>query len=100
MSSKSSAIPTPHWFWVPVRILLVTFLLTLLTFAVSLLVGILGMVVGAKLHHATPNMAHAYRYVALPAAGAVGAIVLVSIATLEIRHYRQAKALAQIERAG
>ena len=47
----------------------------------------------------TPNMTIAYREVALPAALAVGALVLVSVVFMEIRHYRQAKALAGIERA-
>jgi hypothetical protein len=34
----------------------------------------------------------------LPAAATVGAIVLVSISVIEIRRYRQTKALAEIER--
>ncbi len=89
----------PRWFWIPVRVLLVTFLLTLLSFAVSLLLGILGLVIGAKIRGATPNMTFAYRHIALPAAAMVGAVVLVSAISLEIRHYRQAKALAEIERA-
>jgi hypothetical protein len=90
----------PRWFWIPVRVLLVTFLVTLLSFAVSLLLGILGVVIGAKLHHTRPNLALAYRLVAVPAAAMVGAVILVSSIVLEVRHYRQAKALAEIERAG
>lgn len=90
----------PRWFWIPVRVLLVTFLVTLLAFAVSLLLGILGIVIGAKLHHIHPNLALAYRLVAVPAAAMVGAVILVSSIVLEVRHYRQAKALAEIERAG
>lgn len=80
------------------RVLLVTFLLTLLSFAVSLLLGILGLVIAAKLQGTHANVTIAYRYVAPPAAAVVGAIVLVSAIFLEVRHYRQAKALADIER--
>jgi len=89
----------PRWFWIPVRVLLVTFLLTLLSFAVSLLLGILGLAIGAKVRGITPNMALAYRHIALPAGATVCVIVLVSAMVVEIRHYRQAKALAEIERA-
>ena len=39
----------PRWHLIPVRVLLVTFLLTLFCFAVSLLLGILGVVVAARL---------------------------------------------------
>jgi uncharacterized BrkB/YihY/UPF0761 family membrane protein len=90
----------PRWFWIPVRVLLVTFLVTLLCFAISLLLGILGVVIGAKLHHTHPNLTLAYRLVAVPAATMVGAVILVSSIVLEVRHYRQARALAEIERAG
>jgi hypothetical protein len=95
--SKQTA-SKPRWYLIPVRILLVTFLLTLLSFAVSLLLGILGLVLAARLRGLHPNLPTAYRYIALPAAAAVGAIVLISASVLEIRHYRQTKALAEIER--
>jgi hypothetical protein len=88
----------PRWYLIPVRILLVTFLLTLLSFALSLLLGILGLVLAARLRGLHPNLPTAYRYIALPAAAAVGAIVLISASVMEIRHYRQTKALAEIER--
>ncbi len=90
----------PRWYLIPVRVLLVTFVVTLLSFAVSLLLGISGVVFAASLKHAHPNMALAYRYVALPTAGMVAAIVLVSASFMEVRHYRQAKTLDAIERAG
>src|ERR1700720_2037584 len=89
----------PRWFLIPVRVLLVTFLLTLLSFAVSLLLAILGILIGARLRGVPPNMTIAYRNIAVPAAAVVGAIVLVSAASMEIRHYRQAKALDRIEKA-
>lgn len=71
--------------------------MTLLAFAVSLLLGIIGVVLGAKLRAGTPNMQVAYRDVAAPVAAVVCAIVLVSSLFMEIRNYRQAKALAGIE---
>jgi hypothetical protein len=101
MTSKIQAhARPPRWYLIPVRVLLVTFVVTLLSFAVSLLLGILGTVVVAKLRGAALDMTFAYRYVALPVAGMVSAIVFASACFMEGRHYRQAKALAQIERAG
>ncbi|MBZ5720564.1 MAG: hypothetical protein LAO03_09310 [Acidobacteriia bacterium] len=100
MSPARKPARSPRWFWIPARVVVFTFICTLLAFAMSLLLGILGVMAGAKMRGGTPNMTIAYREVALPAALAVGAIVLVSVAFMEIRHYRQAKALAAIERAG
>src|SRR5690242_1886986 len=98
---QSSRMPSslkPAWYLVPVRILLVAFLLTLLAFAVSLLLGILGLVVTARLQGIHPNMTAAYRHIALPFAAAVGIIVLISASAMEVRRYHHAKALADIER--
>ncbi len=81
---------------IPVRIGLVTFVVTLLSFAVSLLLGIFGVILAAKLHGVHPNMTLAYREVALPVAGIVAAIVVVSATVMEVRHYRQTKALGGI----
>jgi nitrate/nitrite transporter NarK len=88
----------PRWHLIPVRVLLVTFLLTLLCFAVSLLLGILGVVIAARLRGLHPNMSIAYRYIALPTAATASVVVLISTSVMEIRRYRQAKALAEIER--
>ncbi len=93
---SESSLRTPCWYLIPVRVLLVTFVVTLLSFAVSLLLGILGVIVAAKIKGGHPNMALAYRDVALPIAAMVASVVLVSAAVMEIRHYRQAKALGQI----
>jgi len=93
--------PTPHpprWYAIPVRVLLVTFIGTLISFAVSLLLGILGTVVASSLRHVNPNMTVAYRDIALPAAIVAGIIIFVLALTMEIRHYRQSKTLAGIER--
>jgi hypothetical protein len=88
----------PRWYAIPVRVLLVTFIGTLLTFAVSLLLGIVGTVVVSFLRHAQPNMTVAYRLIALPAALSAGAIIFVFALIMEVRHYRQSKTLAAIAR--
>ena len=90
---------SPRWFWIPLRVLLVTFLLTLLSFAISLLLGILGTVTAAWLRGVRPNMRMAYLHFAAPVAAVVAVVVLVWTAVVEVRQYRQAKALAGIERA-
>jgi hypothetical protein len=97
LPSKSLATK-PRWYVIPIRVLLVTFLLTLLSFAVSLLLGILGVVIAARWHGVHPNMTSAYRHIALPVAAGVSTIVLISAAVMEVRRYRQTKALAEIER--
>ena len=88
----------PRWYAIPVRVLLLTFIGTLLSFAVSLLVGIIGTVAVAALRGIHPNMTVAYRQVALPAAIVAGSIIFVLALVMEIRHYRQSKTLAAIER--
>jgi hypothetical protein len=94
-------MPTPHpprWYAIPVRVFLMTFIGTLITFAVSLLVGILGIVIVSAVRHVEPNMTVAYHHVALPVAVVAGSIIFVLSLTMEIRHYRQAKTLAAIEK--
>jgi hypothetical protein len=97
--SASIVTRQPRWYWIPVRILLVTFILTLLSFAVCLLLGILGVVVASHLRGVSPDLRIAYRLVALPAATLVCGVVFVSFSTMEVRHFRQSRALAGIERA-
>ena len=89
----------PRLILVPVRIFLITLLFTLLTFAVSLLTGILGVIVLARLKGTQPQLAVAYRSIAVPIAAVAGVIFLVLAIAMEIRHYRQTRALAGIERA-
>jgi hypothetical protein len=98
LSSAQKRDHRPRWFWIVPRVLLVTFVLTALSFAVSLLLGILGIVIGSRLRGVTPNMAFAYRHIAAPAAAIAGCIVLISATAMEIRHYRQNRTLAAIER--
>jgi uncharacterized membrane protein YbhN (UPF0104 family) len=95
--AKASA-SGPRWMGIPARVALVTFLLTLLSFAVALLLSIIGMVAYAQVKHVAPNLTFAYRHIAFPFAIAVGVIVLVLSLGMEIRHYRQRKTLAGIER--
>jgi hypothetical protein len=79
------------------RVLITTFLLTLLSFALSLLLGILGVSLAGWLHGHHPDLRLAYRYVALPVAATVGCVTLVVSSVVEVRHYRQAAALARLE---
>jgi hypothetical protein len=88
----------PRWYAIPVRVLVVTFIGTLLSFAVSLLLGIIGTVAVSALRHVHPNMTVAYRQIALPAAVVAGSIIFILALAMEIRHYRQSKTLAAIER--
>ncbi len=99
MPSGKVPARSPHWFWIPLRVLLVTFLLTLLSFAISLFLGILGTVIAAWLRGTHPNMRMAYLHFAAPVAAVVAVVVLAWTAVVEVRQYRQAKALAGIERA-
>jgi hypothetical protein len=87
----------PRWYAIPVRVLLVTFIGTLISFAVSLLVGIIATVILSALRHVHPNMTVAYRLIALPAAVVAGSIIFVLALAMEIRHYRQSKTLAALE---
>src|SRR5271166_3393747 len=89
-----------RWYTIPVRVALVTFIVTLLCFAVGLLLAILGTVIVAALRGVHPDMRIAYRQIALPMALVAGSIVFVLSLVMEIRHYRQAKTLSAIERLG
>jgi|HubBroStandDraft_4_1064222.scaffolds.fasta_scaffold718096_1 uncharacterized membrane protein len=96
--SLGSKSRPPRWYTIPVRAGLVTFIATLLCFAVSLLLAILGTVIVAALRGVHPDMRLAYRHIALPAALVAGGVIFVVTLVLEIRHYRQNKALSAIER--
>jgi len=89
----------PRWYLIPVRVLVVTFPLSLLSFAVSLLLGILGIVISSRLRGIHPNMTLAYRHIAIPVAGFTAAIAVITTTILEIRSYRQTKTLAQIAKS-
>lgn len=90
--------PRPRWFGMPIRILLVTFIGTLLCFAVSLLLAIIGTVVVSRMRGLHPDMTVAYRQFAVPVAVVAGTIIFVLAVAMEIRHHRQNKTLSAIER--
>jgi uncharacterized membrane protein YuzA (DUF378 family) len=98
MSPRPAQGGGPRLILIPVRIALVTFLLTLLSFALSLLLGIVGTMLVAAVRGTPPHMTHAYRRVAVPVAGVAGLIALVGCTVVETRRYRQAKALVGIEK--
>lgn len=87
----------PRWYFVPVRVVVVTVIVTLLSFAVSLFLGICSVLLAAKLRGFSPDLRVAYRYIAVPTACVVAAIVLISAIFLEVRHYRRAKTLNRLE---
>jgi hypothetical protein len=93
-----SASHAPRWYAIPVRVLLITFIGTLACFAISLLLAIIGTLVISQLRNVHPDMTVAYRRIALPAAAAAGIVILVCVIGMEVRHYRQIKALSAIER--
>jgi hypothetical protein len=88
MSAATAPSAKLRWFWMPLRVLLVTFLLTLLSFAVCLLLGILGLVISASWRGVHPNMAVAYRQFAFPAAAIAAVIALVAAVAIEVRATR------------
>jgi|ERR1700722_2925130 len=88
----------PRWYTIPVRVLLLTFIGTLLCFAVSLLLAILGTVIVSALRGSHPDMRLAYRQIALPMALVAGSVVFAGALVMEIRRYRQVKTLSAIER--
>lgn len=75
-----------RWFWIPLRVLLLSFLLALLSFAVCLLLGILGLTIIAAVRGAHPDLALAYRDIAFPAAVVAGLIALVAAIAMEFRN--------------
>jgi hypothetical protein len=75
-----------------------TFIGTLLCFAVSLLLAILGALITSIVRGVHPDMSLAYRHIALTAALIVSSIVFVLASVMEVRHYRQTKALTAIEK--
>jgi TRAP-type C4-dicarboxylate transport system permease small subunit len=89
----------PLWIAIPLRAAAMTFLMTLLSFAVALLLSIVGSIVYSQIAHVPPNLPYAYRHVAFPFSLTVGAIVLIVSLVVEIRNYRQRRALDSIERA-
>ena len=78
-----------RWIWIPLRVLLVTFLAALLSFALLLLLGIVGLTVSAWLRGVHPDMTLAYRHFAFPAAASIGVIALLAAVAVELRYFRR-----------
>ena len=78
----------PRLLGVVVRTLLITFLFTLLSFAVTLLLAIIALSVSGMVLGHRPDMTSAYRYIALPMALVVAAVVLIAAFMKELRRYR------------
>lgn len=89
----------PRWAAIPIRVLLITFLLTLLAFALGLLLGIFGVVLLAYSRGTAPDMTFAYRHIALPVARVVAPVTLLLSLFSEVQHYRRARGLAEIARS-
>lgn len=94
----SSSSHSPRWYGVLVRIVLLTFLGTLLCFAVTLLLSLIGTAAGAAIRGVHPDMRTAYRHFAVPIGVVEAALIFVCASVLEIRHYRRARTLSSIER--
>jgi hypothetical protein len=90
----------PHWYGVPVRILLLTLIGTLLCFCVTLLLSLIGTAVVAAIRGMHPDMRIAYRHLAVPMAVVEAAVIFLCASIVEIRHYHRARTLSAIERAG
>jgi len=82
-----------------VRILLLTFIGTLLCFSVTLLLSLIGTFVMAAIRGAPPDMRIAYRHFAVPLAVIECGVIFICSSVMEIRHFHRARALSAIERA-
>ncbi len=98
--AAASSSRSPRWYGIVVRVCVVTFIGTLLCFAVSLLLALLGIVIVSALRGVHPDLRIAYRLIALPMSLVAGGIIFVLALVMEIRHYRQGKTLAAIEKLG
>jgi hypothetical protein len=93
------ATRNPSWVKIPLRVVLYSVLLTLMMFSASLLIGIVGVMIHARIRGIHPDLPFAYKHIALPVAIVAGVIILVLSSVMEIRHYRQMKVPNSIERA-
>jgi uncharacterized membrane protein YvlD (DUF360 family) len=76
-------------FEIAVRVVLITFVFTLLAFAIGLFCGIVASVAYGTIEHIHPDMSWAYKFVAAPF-GAVGLVVTFLVMLIsEIRRARR-----------
>jgi len=92
------SLRSPQWYGIPLRVFLLTFIGTLISFAVGLFFAIFGTIVLSALKGIHPDFRVAYRSVALPVSLVAGGIILVLSIVMEIRHYRQTRALTALEK--
>lgn len=72
-----------------VRALLITFVLTLLGFALCLLLAIIGLSLFGLVRGHRPDMAYAYKYIAVPMAAVIALSILITATFSEFRRYRR-----------
>ena len=96
--AATTSLRSPHWYGIPVRVLLMTFIGTLISFAVALFFAIFGTIVLSALKGIHPDFRTAYRSVALPVGLVAGGILLILSIVMEVRHYRQTRALTTLEK--
>lgn len=89
MSPDKSPSASARWLLVPLRVLLVTFLLTLLAFALCLFLGIAGLLIAAAVRGVHPDMTSAYREFAFPAAVVAAGVALIAAIAVEVRYQRR-----------
>lgn len=88
---RNSPARSPRWYGIPLRVLLITFVGTLLVFAVGLLLAIIGTVIASALRGIHPDMRIAYRLIALPMAVFAGMMIFIGSVVMEVRHYLKAR---------
>jgi len=71
------------------RIVLMTFVFSGLTMAVGLMCGLLVVVVGAALQGAQPDVAMAYRNVAIPLVKVAAVLAFLGATVTEVRYFRR-----------
>ena len=96
--AATSSLRSPHWYGIPIRVILLTFIGTLISFAIGLFFAIFGTVMLSALRGVHPDLRIAYRSVALPVGLVAGGIILVLSIVMEVRHYRQTRALTTLEK--
>lgn len=71
------------------RVILITFLSTVISFAIALFFGIVIIVLANMIRGGGIDMAHAYRDIAFPVAMAVMVVAFVMALVTEVRNYRR-----------
>lgn len=98
MTQNVKSVTRPNALAVVPRIAVLTVMLTLMSFAISLFLGIIGTLIVSHFRGVAPDLRMAYRVVAFPVAAVVAVAAFVAVVIHEVRYYRRAKALAEIER--